>query len=289
MALQSAELPAKCVAAFEGRFETRDGLTLYERRWEPEGATRGHLVFIHGYGEHCSRYGFMASLYNGLGVAFHAYDQRGHGQSPGRLGYVDDFTRFVDDLDAYLEHIRPRVSGAPLFFLTHSMGGLVLTTYLANASVEPAGVVLGSPFLAFSDAIPSFLLPVGAFIGRVLPWVPFVKMDATGVSRIPEVVEACENDPLGYHGFVHARTASQFHQAIKRARAGFPRITAPLLILHGTADPVVAPSGSTLLFERCASEDKTLQLYDGGYHELWSDLCKDAVISDFLEWIAARM
>ena len=44
------------------------------------------------------------------------------------------------------------------------------------------------------------------------------------------------------------------------------QVSSPLLILHGDADQVTDPSVSKTLYESSISIDKTLKLYEGGYH-----------------------
>jgi hypothetical protein len=50
------------------------------------------------------------------------------------------------------------------------------------------------------------------------------------------------------------------------------------LRIHGTADKAAKSSGSQLSYEKAGSTDKTLNLYDGGYHELLNDLGKEQVM-----------
>ena len=90
----------------EGSFKSSDGLDLFERRWEPDDEVRANLVLIHGYGEHSGRYSHVARALNDVGVAVHTYDQRGFGRSPGKRGYIRRFDDLLDDLAAYLDHIR---------------------------------------------------------------------------------------------------------------------------------------------------------------------------------------
>jgi alpha-beta hydrolase superfamily lysophospholipase len=37
------------------------------------------------------------------------------------------------------------------------------------------------------------------------------------------------------------------------------------------------------------SADKTLRLYEGHYHDLLNDVCKEEVMSDMLAWISKRL
>ena len=43
------------------------------------------------------------------------------------------------------------------------------------------------------------------------------------------------------------------------------QVSSPLLILHGAADKVTDPNINKFLYEKDASKDKTLNLYDGSY------------------------
>ena len=273
----------------EGHFRSHDGLDLFERRWEPEGEVRGNVVLIHGYGEHSGRYGHVIEALNGMGVGVHAFDQRNHGRSPGRRGYIRDFDLMLEDLGGYLDHVRGRLDGKPYFVMGHSMGALVLASYVQTRSLDARGLIFSSPFLAINDEVSRFLVALAGVLGTLTPWLPVASMDTGGVSRDPEVVRAYDADPLNFHGKIVARTGSQFNAAIARARANFERISAPVYIIHGTADALVPADGSRLLHDRCRSDDKTLRIYEGGYHELHNDIEKETVIADLCAWIGERL
>lgn len=273
---------------YEGFFKMRDGLDFFERRWEPTDDARVNLVLIHGYGEHCSRYSEVGRTFNAHGIAVHTFDQRGYGRSPGKRAYIDDFDVLLDDMDCYLDHIRPLLAGKPWFIMGHSMGGLVLANYVETRKVDARGLVFCSPFLGFSDDIPKYLIALADILGTVAPWLPVNNVDNTKLSRDPKIVEAANNDPLGFHGRCKARTGAQFNRAITRARAGYGTITLPMYVIHGSSDQIVPPSGSRLLYEQAGSKDKTYKLYEGGYHELWNDLEKEAVLRGIAEWVLSK-
>jgi len=273
----------------EGEFKTHDGAHLYDRRWEPVGETRAHVALIHGYGEHCSRYAHVADAFNEAGIAVHTYDQRGFGHSPGKRGSIARFEILLQDLDAFLAHIQPRLQGKPCFFMGHSMGGLVLASYVETRTVHPPGLIFSSPFLAFTDDVPPILLSLADVLGAFVPWLPIRGVSNTCLSRDPAVVEASENDPLSFHGMVNAGTGAQFNAAIRKACAHFDKIVAPVYIVHGEDDRLVPYVGSQLLHEGIRSEDKTLIIYRDGYHELWNDLEKEAVFKGMIEWMIAHI
>ena len=272
----------------EGSFKTPDGLDLFERCWQPDGDLRANLVLIHGYGEHSGRFDHVAGALNGIGVAVHAYDQRGFGRSPGKRGYIRRFDDLLDDLTAYLEHVRERTAHRPLFLMGHSMGGLVIALYVQARQLDARGLVFSSALLAINDEVSPVLIALANVLGVLTPWLPVADLDTTTVSRDPEVVRAYDADPLNHHGKILARTGSQLNTAIKRARTNFEAITLPVYVIHGSGDRLVPAEGSQLLHDRCRSADKTCKIYEGGYHELHNDLDKASAIAGLCDWIAER-
>jgi alpha-beta hydrolase superfamily lysophospholipase len=73
-------------------------------------------------------------------------------------------------------------------------------------------------------------------------------------------------------------------RADERLKKGFPTITLPLLILHGTEDKATKPSGSQHFYEQAGSRDKILKLYEGHFHDLLNDIDKEVVMMDILNW-----
>ena len=57
---------------------------------------------------------------------------------------------------------------------------------------------------------------------------------------------------------------------------------------HGTDDKNTNPSGSQHFYDRVGSVDKTLKLYEGGFHDLLNDLDKGRVMQDIRDWVGAR-
>ncbi|XP_074307674.1 uncharacterized protein LOC141642698 isoform X3 [Silene latifolia] len=53
------------------------------------------------------------------------------------------------------------------------------------------------------------------------------------------------------------------------------QVCSPLLVVHGAADMVTDPNVNKFLYDRACSKDKTLKLYEGGYHSIlvaWMDI-----------------
>lgn len=54
-----------------------DGLEVYTKTWEAVGPPVAHVLFLHGFSDHCNAYyGFPAAL-AAAGIEFFSFDQRG--------------------------------------------------------------------------------------------------------------------------------------------------------------------------------------------------------------------
>lgn len=69
------------------------------------------------------------------------------------------------------------------------------------------------------------------------------------------------------------------------------QVSAPLLVLHGAEDKVTDPSISKFLYDRASSRDKTIKLYEEGYHCILEGEPDDrifTVLDDIISWMDSR-
>jgi alpha-beta hydrolase superfamily lysophospholipase len=266
-------------------FEATNGVLLHERRWLVPNPTAS-VVIIHGYGEHCERYDHIAERMNAEGYSVYSYDHRGHGESPGKMGFIPSFKLLVDDLDAYLCHLHGSIQQTPTILFGHSMGGLVLTEYVIAYKPDVDGLVFSSTGVKPDENVAPFLQKISGIVASLLPILPVHFLDPVGISRVESEVDKYISDPKVYHGKIVARTGHELVEAMKHASSNLGEIDLPMLVLHGTDDPIVPVESAHLMFERTSSTDKTLKLYDGDFHEVFNDQSKEQFLSDVLEWIA---
>lgn len=279
----------EAVRRVESEFAAPDGLRLYERGWLPAERPRGVVLIVHGYAEHCGRYAHAGDYLASNGYAVYAYDQRGHGRSPGRRAAVASCAEYARDLDAYAAIVRGRHDGVPLFLLGHSMGGLVVTLALIAKTVELRGAVLSGPVLpadGFGARVAERMILI---IGRIAPGLPLVKLKAADVSRDESVVAAYDSDPLTYRGRLRAGMAAAMTRATRHVRAHRGDVTAPFIIMHGGDDRLATPEGSRALHAAAASSDKTLRIFDGLYHEIMNEPERAQVLDELRAWLDARI
>ncbi|MFB6247632.1 MAG: lysophospholipase [Salinibacter sp.] len=271
-----------------GTITTRDGLSLHTQWRMPEASPRATVVIVHGYAEHCGRYGAVARTFTDAAAAVFAYDQRGFGRSGGRRAYVDRFDRYLDDLDRFLAFVRTQGPDAPLFLFGHSMGGLAVLKHALDRHPAVAGLMLSAPALEVNPDLAPLVRRLAQTLGRLLPTLPTVRSPEAALSRDPAVVQAARNDPLSYHGRIPARTGAELLRTGAALRPRLGELARPFLVLHGTADSLAEPRWSRRLYDRAAAEDKTLRLYDGRYHEPFHDYGRDEVLDDLSGWLRER-
>jgi alpha-beta hydrolase superfamily lysophospholipase len=249
---------------------------------------RAVVVLAHGASEHSGRYAWTAERLAERGYATHALDHRGHGRSDGGGGaYIDRMDHLVEDLDALVHAAADEHPDVPLFLLGHSMGGCLALAYALAHQDKLDGLVLSAP-LAALEAASLAQRAAGRVLSVVAPRLGVFDIDSSGVSRDPAVVRDYDEDPLNHHGKLPARTVAELANTISAFHDAVPRLTLPMLLMHGTDDPIVPPHGTEMVNERAGSEDKTFIRYDGLYHEILNEPERDRVVGDIADWLDER-
>ena len=271
----------------EETFEDEDGLTIFFRSWQPAGQSRAVVVINHGVNSHSGQYLWAGEQFANSGFTTYAIDMRGRGKSEGERFYVDDVSEYVGDLACLIKMAKSRQPGLPVFLLGHSAGGVVSCIYTLENQAELAGLICES--FAFKVYAPDFALDVIKGVSYVAPRVPILKLKNEDFTRDPEALEALNNDPYIEGEVQPAKTVAALVRADERLEKEFPLITLPVFILHGTADKATVPSGSQFFYDTVGSKDKTLKLYEGHFHDLLNDFCKEEVMADIQAWIDKRL
>lgn len=269
------------------RVEGASGLRIFFRSLRPKEKPRAVVIIVPGFNAHSGYYAWVAEQLVATGLAVYALDLRGRGNSDGERFYVDNFEDYASDVEAVAKVARSRESNLPFFLLGHSAGGVVSCLYTLDHQPELAGLICES--FAHELPAPDFALAVFKGLGHLAPHAHVLHLPNERFSRDPKVVEAMNEDPLIAHETQPTRTMAALVRADERLKKEFPLITLPVLILHGTLDKNTKPSGSQHFYDMVGSVDKTLKLYEGGFHDLLNDVDKRMVIQDIQGWIGARL
>jgi acylglycerol lipase len=273
----------------EGNFEGVRKANIYYQGWLPEGNVKAVLLVIHGLGEHSGRYMNVVNHFVPLGYAVYGLDHIGHGKSEGTREFVENFEDYTNTLTIYYNLVKGWQTGAPVFLLGHSMGGLIASYYLLDHQADFRGAVISAPSIKVGDNISQATITLGKILSVLAPKAGLLALDANGVSRDPEVVAAYVNDPLVFHGKTPARLAAELLKAMLRVTAEVGKISLPFMVVQGGEDRLVDPAGAQMLYDKASSKDKTIKIYEGLHHEVFNEPERARVLKDVETWLAAHV
>jgi alpha-beta hydrolase superfamily lysophospholipase len=270
---------------------TRDGLDLVVESWppaapEPRPGARRVLV-VHGYGEHHGRYGNLAEALTAAGHEVHLFDLRGHGESEGRRGHVDDFAEYRRDVVRVADRVAPQADG-PLDLMAHSLGGLIALDTAIHHPQRFASLTLSDPFLAPTTPLPVYARRLARFAARFFPDKTFSsRIDPDGLSRDPEVVRAYLADPMRVER-VTGNWLLEVLAAQERVAERAGEVRTPTLLLLGGDDPIASVERSKEVYGRLGSDEKRLVVFDGFRHEILNEIGRERVEEEIVAWLAAQ-
>jgi alpha-beta hydrolase superfamily lysophospholipase len=271
----------------EDTFEGVGGLKIFMRSWKPETNPRGIVVLVHGFNAHSGYMVWPAEQLLASGFAAYALDLRGRGRSEGERFYVEQFSDYLGDVDKLVEIARAENPGVPVYVLGHSAGGVIASSYVFEHQDKIAGLICES--FALDVGLPDAAALLIKGISYIAPHIHLYTLKNEIFSRDPAAVEAMNNDPLIANEKQPAETAAELIKAAERLKENMPRFTVPMFIIHGTDDKATRYQGSQYFFDNSGSQDKTLKLYEGHYHDLLADIGKEEVMADILAWVSERL
>ena len=261
------------------------GIDLYAQGWLPETGARAVIVVAHGLAEHGGRYETLAGELVQRDYAVYAVDHRGHGRSSGPRANIDRFAHLVSDFCAFTGRCAREHLDTPVFMLGHSMGGAVAFASALRLQHTLRGLVLSAPALATDQKLGPLQEMFVRFLSVVAPNTGALALPADAVSRDPSVVARYAADPLVHHKEIPARTLVELLRAMQGFPASAHELRLPTLILHGTADTLVPLAATRPVYQAFGTDDRSVELYDGLYHEVFNEPERARVTADLLRWL----
>lgn len=268
-----------------GYLSGSDGRKIFWQGWRPAGDIKGLVIIAHGLGEHIGRYEQLAGFLNQKGYAVFGSDHRGHGKTEGKRGHILRFDEYTKDFKMIRDSVVSRFPGKCSVLLGHSMGGLIAVHYVLTYPSDFDGLALSSAALKVEVDASPVKLAAGRFFSKVLPGITMGnELDPNMISHDREVVRKYIDDPL-VHDRVSARWFTSFTAAIAEAQSRAGEIMIPCLVMQSSEDKLVAPAGAGEFFGKVASADKTLQYWEGFYHEMFNEVEKQKPYQFLLDWL----
>ncbi|KAK0494819.1 Alpha/Beta hydrolase protein [Armillaria luteobubalina] len=260
------------------------------------------IVFVHGFGEHCSRYTDLHSQFAERGVSVFTYDQRGFGRtaldkehkskdsSYARTNWVNE----MEDVAWAIQRVQKELPGVPVFLMGQSMGGGEVLGFPTEGRASPhasmiaslSGVIATSPMVEQTFPVNKLLRWSLSKLAFLTPYVLFpADLAPDELSRDTSVGAAYVKDPLVKpSGSLLGRgpSESRCHNWPKKL---------PLIIFHGTDDRITSPKASRAFYDAVGTEDKKYVSYPGAFHELSNETeggVKDKLLDESVAFIEAH-
>lgn len=271
-----------------GKFKARDGLSLHFEHWSPPDF-RATILFVHGMGDHCGRYGPFVHYFTQRNFKVCLFDQRGHGKSQGKRVFVKEFDTLLTDLEDYLQFSLNGGATQPLFLVGHSFGGQISLNFLGRHPARFQAACVVSPSLEIALTMPKWLERLGRM---VLPLWPGMKLknltNPDLLSHDPQVAQAYKKDSF-VSDYVTIGIGKQMINNLATIYGLTTQIKTPLLMLHGTEDRYCSVEGTKRFYKELRLDQKRLKLYEGKYHELLNEVEKENVFQEMENWFSAFM
>jgi alpha-beta hydrolase superfamily lysophospholipase len=267
---------------------TSAGPTLYYRSATPTGGAKAVIGIIPGYADHGARYTHVMGALAEHGIGSVAIDLRGHGRAGGARGFCERFDEFLSDARELRRLVDARAKGGSAFLFGHSFGGLVAAS---SALAEPnglRGLVLSGPFFGLAMDVPKLKVLAGRVASRLYPKLGLpTGLRGRDVTHDPAKAKAYDEDPLVFEKAT-ARWFTEATAAQQRALANAPKLSLPLYVTFGGADPIASFAAGKRFFDAAGSEDKTWDPREGLFHEVLNEPSWKEIVEAIAAWVLAH-
>lgn len=273
--------------AAECFFRAADGALIHFDVKDAGPDARGLLLFVHGLGEHFSKYDEWLTYAVGRGYHVAAHDLRGHGRTPGKRGDFA-FADLVSDLGRFVEVVTDRWPEIPVFVVAHSLGALVTLRWAASGvPTSVRGAVLSSPPLQVVEDVPWWKRRLFLTLARTAPRISLPRRSVIEkLTGDPERIAAWRGDPLR-HGKITPRAMVGIGDAMEAAREAPLEVTLPLLVLVAPEDAVTDAHAALAWAAESGAAVSVVEL-PGARHEILNDVDREAAYERICDWCDAR-
>ncbi|MFH0984558.1 MAG: alpha/beta hydrolase [Candidatus Omnitrophota bacterium] len=258
------------VGWIQEHFKGQDGKNIFYRFYPVSGA-RHTVIMLHGYGEHSGRYEKFPAKMGRLSAQFAVMDFRGMGRSEGPRGDVASFEDYLNDVTAFIEHLRRKHSIPSKFILFgHSLGGLVAAHWSMKHPAPVKLLILSAPFmgLRFSSLIVPLNRLVHSFSAGFVYKNP---VRSRSLSHEPREIAVYRKDSLILR-HISARLVDEIARRTEMLRK-LPILSVPFpvhLLVAGD-ERIVDPDRTRKFFERLVAPRKERTVFEGFFHEIFNE------------------
>jgi lysophospholipase len=296
--------------AISGMIKTSDGVDLRFARWDvlDKNRSRGTVCVFNGRTEFIEKYSETIGELLNRGFAVATMDWRGQGHSSRQLtdsrkGYVEDFSQFETDVDAFMDQVVIPNCPKPYYALAHSTGGAVLLRVAHSGKPWFERFVLSAPMIDLvgegGSTKARILARALRLVGLGKIYMPFANSGPDEAARFigntltsdeprfKRNVAIVEEDPtLAIGGPTVAWLSAAFDAFDEFQDAAYPaKIRQPILILGAGSDTIVSTEAGKQMADRLQAGEH--RVIENSKHEILQE--KDAVRKQFWDAFDAFM
>jgi len=243
---------------------------------------------VHGLGEHSGCYDEFASALAQHDRATYAFDQHGHGKSPGVRGHAPSLEQFIDDIQTVWLLVADENPDAEVILLGHSMGGHFVLKFLLDkdrSAIDRA--VVTNPMILPKNP-PTKLQSFAAWLtSKIVPRIRVsASVDPTLLTQDEEMLKRLADDPLLHESLsigVGGKLMSSGYDILERAG----ELNTSLLFLIGEDDEICDSETSRSFCER-SGNSCTTKTFPGLRHALLIERDRQQVFDEIVRWLDAK-
>lgn len=248
------------------------------------------VLFVHGLGEHSSRYIDLAKFLADENFFVHLFDFRGYGYSSGNRNSAS-LKNLNEDLISIFTQIRKDL---PFFVVCHSMGaGVILSLLRKNNDLKISGVIFSNPFIDFPPQLNIGLKQ--QILIKMLPedfnlFLINSQICPYNLTKSPKYLKRIFKDR-----FLQPVTSFKMIQTLmdikKNLKTTFNnnKFDYPSLFIIGKQDKICKNVFLHRFLKTMTFEDLEIHEFNEGFHELLLDDENERAFKLIVDWIKPRL
>ncbi|MTI65513.1 MAG: alpha/beta hydrolase [Firmicutes bacterium] len=247
------------------------------------------IIIVHGFCEHLGRYEYVTDKLNEFGFSVYRFDNRGHGKSGGKRGYLNNFNDYIKDLDVIVNLANKENPNKSIFILGHSMGGFITSSYGIKYESKINGEILSGAATKRPDILTGIKGRFFKGLNKIVPNLTLKNKLYNKLSRDNKISDDFLKDPLNLKKASLKIHVEFLINGIDWLNDNVHKYNLPCFIIHGGDDKIVNKEASENFYNNISSKDKKLKIYDKLYHEILNENIRDEILEDINKWIEKRI
>jgi alpha-beta hydrolase superfamily lysophospholipase/SAM-dependent methyltransferase len=215
-----------------------------------------------------------------------AWDERGHGLSPGERGGAESLSVVIRDAEAFARHVAEThgVATKDTVVLAHSVGAVVAVAWVHDYAPPIRGLILGVPAFRVKLYVP-FAVPLLRLRQKLFgPGHVKSYVKAKMLTHDAEQAAAYEADQHIFRQ-IAVNILLDLYDTSTRLLADAGAITVPTLVLEAGADWVVKRRPQQQFVRGISSQAKRLVTFPGFHHAIFHEKGRERVVAAAKEFI----